>query len=518
MTMNDVMLFWPFLFWASGFAEYHARILLFGGARDWMGISLILPLAAFLAAAWKNRSGTLAAARELFQEIASGPLFFKALSLGVGILFGIGALEARHPPHLGPDYDAINYHVGIPLQHLLIGNLEHIPWSAADLFPLSIQFGLTPFWLAGSTFNKIPQFIGAIWLFILLLRMGRRASPGTYLGWIPALAFFSTHGVMIQLGTAMLDFYYLYFLFGALEAFLARRFYWGSFHLALFCAARSFHIFQVGLVLAPSVFFLFVKSASFRAHFRAALPGLAVGVALLVLLNARSSVLGIQRAGTPVFPLAVCTLQTDGCSGAAGDSIRKTANAELEWKDEYGAGRGPVAWLRHLWTVSVPTRGTNNEFDYPLGLSWILFVILVAFSFRRWLIERKIPVLAQLCFVSWAVWWIGSQQSRWLYPTLILGWLATLEMQKRLRPNALLIPLGISCLLSLVSQARFLKPKLFVPSSAIQMQMVSEAVSDAADPSIALTMKTLYYARPIRLNANENRYFIIREKPSVQPQ
>src|SRR5262249_59485499 len=106
--------------------------------------------------------------------------------------------------------------------------------------------------------------------------------------------------------------------------------------------------------------------------------------------------LGIQRAGTPLVPLATCVIASaPGCQGSEGRIIRASSDAILVNWNYYGHGRGPVPFLVHLWKVAVPGWKlvvpwwvVANEYDYPLGLGWLLWVVFFVASLPGWIRAR----------------------------------------------------------------------------------------------------------------------------------
>jgi len=262
------------------------------------------------------------------------------------IIFALSFWEARLPPHLPQEYDAINYHTGIPRQHLFTESLAPIPWSAADLYPLSIQFGLAPSWFISSTLHKFTQWIFAIWTFFLLLLIGRHFQKD-YRGWIPAIALFTTHGVVIQLGTAMLEIVQLYFLVAAIHSFKSTPYKPMSLHLAVFSSAKAFSPFQSAFVLGGMLISSMIVNKSFaRTFIKPLIQYSLLTLFLIGLLFVRSGYVSWVRAGTPFFPLGTCMFESaPGCQGTAGRNIRTVSSAILVVKDDYGTGRGPLAFM-----------------------------------------------------------------------------------------------------------------------------------------------------------------------------
>jgi len=87
----------------------------------------------------------------------------------------------------------------------------------------------------------------------------------------------------------------------------------------------------------------------------------------------------------------------------------------LQLKDCYGHGRSFLDFLMHFFLVAVPEKNVNNAFDYPMGLPYLLcFVPFCVYSVRK-LFQKKISIVALMVTLFWMTWWIGSQQSRFLY-------------------------------------------------------------------------------------------------------
>ena len=100
-------------------------------------------------------------------------------------------------------------------------------------------------------------------------------------------------------------------------------------------------------------------------------------------------------------------------------------------RNGYGFGRSFTDFLRHFWLMAVPTRGVNNEFDYPLGLSYLLALGPFIYSFVKSIQLRKISILAWFIVIYWISWFFGSQQSRWLFlPLSIMFLMVSLEIKR----------------------------------------------------------------------------------------
>jgi hypothetical protein len=200
----------------------------------------------------------------------------------------------------------------------------------------------------------------------------------------------------------------------------------------------------------------------------------------------------MQRAGTPIFPFVTCVFSTaQGCQGKAGEIIRESARQELDVKNHYGTGKDFKSFLNHFWKISIPTIGVNNEYDYPLGLSWLLFSVFLIASFPYWIRSKEIPIIILIALLQWVLWWNMTHQARFLYPVLALGLLGTMSIQKKVHPMILLTALCFSASLSLVSMWRAYKNDLGRSSAQIQKEQKEKLVWDLKTGAL-ITQECLY--------------------------
>lgn len=497
-----VFLYWPSFLWAFGLAEFLTNTLWLGPTEHTKGYGLFFLLVLTVVLGDQNKKIFLASIRELKKEFTEAPLLFKLLCLIALSALLISGLEASYPPHLPQEYDAINYHMGLPRQHLLLGSLKLIPWSVGDLFPSMIQWGYSTFWFIGSLYNKIPQFILAMWAFFLLLGLGRKQEK-SYRAWIPALAFITTHGVAIQLGTAMLDLPQIYFLAAFLYAVTRREVFFAALHLALFASLKSFGILQVGLIGAGMLAYFFCFESNVLNEQKRFITKLLFGFSIIILLLlSRTIAINLERAGTPLFPFITCKLPSTGCHAAAGMAIQNSANENIGIRNAYGFGRGPLAFAIHLWRISVPNAklGVNNEYDYPLGLVWLFWLVFAFYALRDFYRTRHMHPYIFAAFLFWLTWWLGSHQARWLYPVLALGWLGSIEIQKKIHPQVLLLALVLSSCLTLVSTWRAFGPDFSRSRAGIQEQQEASVRWDFYRP-ILESKELLYVNKPALLHS-----------------
>lgn len=509
--MMAALTYWPTVLWLFGYLEFWLQL---GPWRPWLGISVGAAVFVAVISVLRHRSDLRADSRRLGREWLGAPLLFKLCFVFSVLILTIGLIESRHPPHLIQEGDTMVYHVSIPRQHLLARASGHLPWSVADLFPMPLQWGFAPAWLMNDTLNKGPQAATALWLLVLMIGLGRRATgegAAGWQGWVPGLALMSSHGVAIQLGTAMMDIPILYCAVAAWHAHRTGRTGWAALHLALFATAKSFSPPQTALILAiAAVVMLSSRSSSVRRIFENTARPALIFLAFFLTLMARSAVVSYQVAGTPLFPFFTCMdAGVPGCEGDAGTNIRDSAHQHMGTRDAYGNGRGVVAFVKHLWRVAVPTQGVNNEFDYPLGLPWLLGTFMLVVSLILGFREKRVTPESAIALAFWAVWWAGSHQSRWLYPMIAFAWLGTIRLQRMIQPRLLLGALVVSAAFSLISQVRSLRPFLFLSSEEIQAQQAAKVTRDSRGN--VTDVKTLYVNEPILEHKGTDPLWIIQK-------
>lgn len=499
----------PLLLWGTGYFHAMCSLVFFPSPRESFGPWSLV--AAFLLLGYALLRDRTWIANAVRGGVASfrflpAPIWWPAFLL-LGGLFLLSGIASLYPPHLPQEYDAFHYHMGLLRQHLLAGNFRAIPWSTADLFPMALQTGLAPYWFySAEVFNKVPQWILAWSCFPWMVALSRERGARGLQSLLPALFFFSAHGVMIQLGTAMLDLANLSWLLGAAWFLMRRNWAFAGISLAIFGASKSFHF----PLLAASAFLVWVllRWNGSRLWKRREVIALLVSCGLAGgLFLARSILMSMETAGTPLFPFAACAL---GCAPPEHESaVRASAQALLRAKDDYGHGRGPVAFVRHLWEVSVPTRGVNNDFDYPLGLPWLLFILGAATLLLQGRRALGDPFLAA-ALTFWALWWMGSQQSRWLYAVLAFGFIGLLPFLNQVRSSVWAFAVSLSLALSLASSYRAISPTLQQTRADIVSQMRSEVRWNEKGDAL-ITLPLLYVDRPVLSHANDQATWVFQE-------
>ncbi len=365
--------------------------------------------------------------------------------LAAGIL-GIAGRAAFLPPHLPQEFDALQYHLTIPRQHLITGSFTRIPWAAEDLFPLPVDFALAPYWFATALPNKVPQFLFLLGLLAVGARSAVREAGGRRLtGVVFVLAVIGSHGFGIQMGTAMLDLVLAYLFAAAWDSWRTGRWVLCAVEAGFFVWAKSFLPLQA---VASTAILAAALGAGRRMGMRPVWGFRVVGglrtiprrrfAALLLVVSlvvagpfvAKS----LYYAGTPLYPFAPGLVPSSGIDRGS-EAWRSLEEASRVWmtrvRNGYGHGRSPTAFLRHFWLLAVPESGVNNAFDYPLGLPYLLtigpFFVLGLRTLRR----RRLPVLPLTASVLWTEWWFGCQQSRFLFVPLLIVMVTTIPWLER---------------------------------------------------------------------------------------
>lgn len=371
----------------------------------------------------------------------------KILLVFIGIAGGVILLCAFYasllPPHLCQEFDALNYHITLPRQHLLWGSFSHIPWSTADLYFLPIDFALAPFWLATSLPNKLPQFFFVLGLLGVCGRLVWRFSGGKI--WpsvLLVLAVLGSHNIGIQMGTAMLDVTICYLFLAALDSFLSQAIWLGVIELSFYVWSKPLIPVQflITLVIFGSVWLLLwvlgirkniwvasgEKIKEFSGNARCAFTK-GFGLFLIVSLLVAGPFIfkSLRYSGTPLFPLGVGVFRSLSIPQSPERlvELKLKATELLAAGGQYGSGRNLLEFARHFWLVAVPEKGVNNRYDYPLGLMYLLFLGPFLFFFFSSLRQKILPLLSLGVVVSWGIWWFGTQQARYLYIPLILMYL-----------------------------------------------------------------------------------------------
>lgn len=522
------------LFWFEMLAGSHSR----GQTTPlawlvFLGMSMALIVikwkgAAIEAGAWKPFWGSLGLLSRSWVILAS---------LLVILILLVGAYAAFLPPHLIQEEDALQYHITLARQHLLLHSFAHIPWTTADLFLLPVQFALAPFWLATNLPNKIPQFIFFLGLVFVCLNLVRMSASNVFWGSLLFIAAFAgSQGFTIQMGTAMVDLILAYLFLASLDSLLTGRWILATIEFAFFFYSKSFVPPQMVMLFAiTAVFILFFKKMGGKQvtlfsgmplsaeQWQVLKKNLRKGGILFLVLSGLIGgpfiIKSLYYSGTPLYPFAPGLIKAShfvGDDSVKWRSLLKSADAYMASKDAYGHGRSPVDFMKHLWLVAVPESGVNNSFDYPLGLPYLLFgggfLAVLWQGFKN----REFSLVAVAVCVFWILWWFGSQQSRFLFIPFIFM-LITVAAFLKIPSRILLGCLLLALLINVVSVYRAHRDDLFKPVTQILrekdkklLQMNEEYFSGSMSGPVELDYPDAAFAQfPVDVNREKMPFVVL---------
>lgn len=382
------------------------------------------------------------------------------------------------PPHLIQEYDALNYHLSLPRQHLILNSFTHLTWSSADLFPLPIDFALAPYWFSTKLINKFPQFIFFLGLVAVSMRLVNQISKKTVLGsMIVMFAIFASSNIGIQLGLAMLDIVLCYLFIAAVDSFLTGAVFMAAIEFTFFFFAKAFLPVQViVLFFAMACVFFLVKMKVFKNigfGFRDNIDVLMIceykrrgkkffliflGLSLFIGMPFVSKSIAVSK--TPLYPFFPGIMEGRNNfqkDFIFWDSLIERSTKLCTAKDSYGSGRSPLEFVKHLWLIAVPEKGVNNRYDYPVGLMYLLFVGPFLFFLINAIRKNHISILSLFIVFYWGTWWLGSQQTRFLYIPIILMYICVI-LKKSAVSKILLLMINFSLLIVLISLVRAHRP------------------------------------------------------------
>lgn len=385
-------------------------------------------------------------------KIRAGSRIYIAISSV--IVFGVIIVAFKAsllPPHLSQEFDALNYHITVPRQHLILGSFKFIPWSSADLFILPIDFSLAPYWLATELPNKFPQFLFLIGLVSVMVDLVKRFSGNNFIGIVlAASAVFGSHFIGIQMGTAMLDIVIAYLFLAAMDSLLAGQifmflvefvfFYWSKPFIPLQCAlliavmTLAFALLKMrGLKEVRLFFGEGLDSFKLKEYARNIKKSLIPFLLLSAAVAGPFIVKSIYYSGVPLFPFAVGIFDMSGSAHrneSLHNSLTASSKSHISAKDAYGYGKSGWDFLKHLWLISVPDKGVNNRYDYPAGLIYLIFLGPFLYMFILALGRKEFTVFPLFTVFYWISWWFGSQQTRFLYIPALMMIIAVISEMK----------------------------------------------------------------------------------------
>ena len=500
-----------------GYPVYWAELHLF---KSSFGKTTLLAPVLFvlisLYAVCPKMKGIRATFSDFKKKLKALDFFSKCLfAIGGGVAFFIllCAFKASLlPPHLIQESDALNYHITLPRQHLIIGSFRHIPWATADLYFLPLDFALAPFWLCTALPNKFPQFIFLIGLVLVAIQLAGQLSKNNYMAKILAIfAVLGFHIVGIQMGTAMLDIVMCYLFLASLDSFMKGDIWLCAVEFAFYFWAKSFIPVQIVLsALSLCVLYVILRKLGFRVmgwntdRLFDRGEGFRNKIAfkrILVRFFFVSLVVGgpfiaksYCTAGTPLYPFFVGTFPSPRGierESPAWQSLLNKTEKVMATKDQYGSGRSPLEFIRHLWLISVPEKGVNNRYDYPVGLLYLLCVGPFCYTLIQSLRHKEFLILPLFVAVLWGVWWQGSHQTRFLLTPLILMNIIVMA-QGRFQTRAFVC--GVLLSLVLVSVSMFRAHRRDLGLSAWE-------VLRPKDKQLLIMSKTVNRNQPVKLKS-----------------
>ncbi len=448
----------PTFFLIVGFPLYWIELYFLSSHKATVSpIAWLATLSLFIVILIKEWSSIVAALKKIRLDFGALSLANKIFVwLGAGLCFFIllvGLYASRLAPHLPQEFDVINYHITIPRQHLLMGSFEHLRWSSADFFLLPMDFALTPFWLIDVLPNKWPQFVFLIGLVLVCWSLMRRLGNNDLLSKVLVVfAVLGAHSVGIQVGTAMMGLAEAYLFLACIDSFLRGSLVLSAIEAAFFIWSKSFRPLEVGLILVAIIvsYYLLKKiwgkniqlgfteglliSADDWREYRARLKRM-VGVFVLASLVIAGPFLfkSLYYSGTPLYPFGAGMVMINkniDQNSLAWQAIKNNSQQLTDVKNTYGMTRTLTNFIEHLWLIGVPEDNVNNRFDYPLGLVYLLCLGLFLSLFIQSLRHRQFLLFHFWVVMGWLCWWMGSQQSRFLYVPLFLMFISVVSVKR----------------------------------------------------------------------------------------
>jgi 4-amino-4-deoxy-L-arabinose transferase-like glycosyltransferase len=367
----------------------------------------------------------------VFQAFSSGKLKFEkpqgtnvllALALGVA---GIMSLVSVLAPSDTLDWDTLAYHLAVPKQWILAGQIQFIPSLHQSNFPFTVEslfiWGLTWGGESGAKAFTLTFFIfGLFGIFGFA-----RSRYGQAAGWWSALTFATVPVVLWESGTGYID--VPHGLFGGLGVLYAARFLfdsrdrsslWLAAILLGFAAGSKFTGLQTIAVVGLVIIIAFALK-------REAVQGLKSAVLVGLVAMAIAGPWYVKTAlntGNPVFPFFFERL-----GGKSWDQRR--ADAYKNEQQNFGAG---TVETRHKLTqignailglAYQPGRYVNPDEAHgngtPLGaigavvlavgLLWAISGVMGAFE----------SSILGVVGISLMMWFFLSQQSRYVVPLCV---------------------------------------------------------------------------------------------------
>ncbi|MBF0483611.1 MAG: hypothetical protein HQL25_02780 [Candidatus Omnitrophica bacterium] len=395
--------------------------------------------------------------------------FFWVMIFSALLILVVAFKQALLPPHLPQEYDVINYHLTLPRQHLIRHSFSHISWSVADLYYAPLDIALAPYWLSTFLPNKLPQYMFIFGLLTVAGSIVYRSTKKNFEAIVLTIAaLLGSHGLCIQFGTAMLDVVMLYLVLVAIDSLLSGKYIFAALAFTFYLWSKTFIPIQC---IAVALIFLILKyflewfgkveviwDRGGNLSWKILLKWMTGLMVLSIFIGGPFIYKSIYYTGTPAYPFFTGMVHN---SHYQQDQMKwlgviKKSKELLNIKDMYGKGRGGREFFEQFWVLAVPEKGVNNRFDYPLGLPYLLALLPFFYLFYKQIQIGKIEAVYLFIIIFWVIWWLGSQQSRFLFVPLglILIRIYSLPlMRKKMVFIALTIAIFL-CTLSIVRDNR----------------------------------------------------------------
>ncbi len=386
---------------------------------------------------------------DIFRLFSRVRAWFRYVILGLVAeltsLFLLCGWHSLKPIHLPQETDVLTYHLFLPLQHLAAHSLNPISWYWQEMNPMVIQWSMTPLFLIFWPPIKLGAFCLQVVLSCQIYLIGRLLNLSQTDAIFALGCWVLTQCVYLQLGTAMFDHVNLYFITSVIIVLiLLFRYKYSWRHLGttrimkwggdlLFCIAglsvaygvstKNLSVMVFLLTTIPFIF-IFPKLKSLRVYRISQITLILTLLAAVIVLV--PCWLRIWRyCGNPMFPIIVGNWLVEPVVST--EDLLQLREQFGKWFRGYGFGQTWKNFLITPFALGFSGNGINNRFDYPLGVPPYFCVLgLAMFAV---LPKRKMYFDIKPIFVSMALiyisWWFICQQTRFLYPALLLLFLGT---------------------------------------------------------------------------------------------
>jgi hypothetical protein len=345
-------------------------------------------------------------------------LWFRPFAVAVLVILMLpNLLGCLTPPST---WDELTYHLVIPKTYIEHGGFARADYLVYFDIPHNVNL-LYGFALAAHSPESahLLHFAFGIMTAGLLLALGKRFYNETS-GWFAALIFLTTPVVMLETRAAMVDVAMAFFFLAAVYAL----FLWWETGRARFvtlaavftgiltgCKYQGIYGFVVLLVMLLAV------SARREKHFSLGhIRALIVFVIVSALIIAPWLVKNALATGNPVYPNLYGIFGGKDWSPQLADHLRL-------WLHSMGMGKGIRDFFLLPWRLTVRGAHSYSRFSGILTPFYFFSLPLLVFTFLPGQPGRRTRItlrLLALFIIYLAIWFLGSQQMRFLIPALAL--------------------------------------------------------------------------------------------------